>query len=226
MTGSVRNSLKLKSSQSRRALRCLATFPFCSRCKRTAHTTTHKQTRNRKEKGNMNLETLKELYVNELRDLYNAENQLIKALPKMAKGASSDELKEAFGKHLEQTKGHMQRLEQVFEELGEKPKGKTCQAMKGLIEEGSEVLKADGEDSVLDAAIIVAAQKVEHYEIASYGSVRTFAQLLGQDKSAELLQQTLDEESEANELLNKLAEDIVNPEALMEPELASASSAR
>jgi ferritin-like metal-binding protein YciE len=178
------------------------------------------------KKGNMNLETLKDLYVEELRDLYNAENQLIKALPKMAKGASSDELKEAFEKHLEQTKGHVQRLEQVFEELGEKTKGKTCQAMKGLIEEGSEVLKADGEDSVLDAAIIVAAQKVEHYEIASYGSVRTFAQLLGQDKSAELLQQTLDEESEANELLNKLAEDIVNPEALMEPELASASSAR
>jgi len=174
----------------------------------------------------MNLETLKELYVNELRDLYNAENQLLKALPKMAKGASSDELKEAFEKHLEQTQGHVQRLEEVFEELGEKTTGKTCKAMKGLIEEGSEVLKADGEDSVLDAAIIVAAQKVEHYEIASYGSVRTFAQLLGQDKSAELLQQTLDEESEANELLNKLAEDIVNPEALMEPELASASSTR
>jgi ferritin-like metal-binding protein YciE len=173
--------------------------------------------------GIMNLETLKELYVNELRDLYNAEGQLVKALPKMAKAASSDELKEAFEKHLEQTKGHVQRLEEVFEEIDETPKGKTCQAMKGLIEEGSEMLKADGEDSVIDAGIIVAAQKVEHYEIASYGSVRTFAQLLGQDKSAELLQQTLDEESEANELLNKLAEDIVNPEALMEPELASTS---
>jgi len=197
-----------------------------AQAKRTALTTTRNQTRNRKAKGNMNLETLKELYVNELRDLYNAENQLIKALPKMAKGASSDELKDAFEKHLEQTKGHVQRLEEVFEELGEKTKGKTCQAMKGLIEEGSEVLKANGDDSVIDAGIIVAAQKVEHYEIASYGSVRTFAQLLGQDKSAELLQQTLDEESEANELLNKLAEDIVNPEALMEPELASASSAR
>jgi ferritin-like metal-binding protein YciE len=186
------------------------------------------QTRKRKGKkrGIMNLETLKELYVNELRDLYNAENQLVKALPKMAKGASSDELKEAFEKHLEQTKGHVQRLEEVFEELGEKTKGKTCQAMKGLIEEGSEVLKADGDDSVIDAGIIVAAQKVEHYEIAGYGSVRTFAQLLGQDNSAELLQQTLDEESEANELLNKLAEDIVNPEALMEPEMASASSDR
>jgi|Kansoi200Nextera_1026148.scaffolds.fasta_scaffold00741_1 ferritin-like metal-binding protein YciE len=171
----------------------------------------------------MNLETLKELYVNELRDLYNAENQLVKALPKMAKGASSDELKEAFEKHLEQTKGHVQRLEEVFEELGEKTKGKTCQAMKGLIEEGSEVLKADGEDSVIDAGIIAAAQKVEHYEIAGYGSVRTFAQMLGQDKSAELLQETLDEESDANELLNKLAEEIVNREALMEPEMASAN---
>ena len=144
----------------------------------------------------------------------------------LAKAASSDELRTGFEEHLEQTKGHVQRLEEVFEELGEKTKGKTCQAMKGLIEEGSEVLKADGEDSVIDAAIIVAAQKVEHYEIAGYGSVRTFAQLLGQDKSAELLQQTLDEESEANELLNKLAEDIVNPEALMEPEMASASSDR
>src|SRR6266513_876215 len=174
----------------------------------------------------MNLETLKELYVNELRDLYNAEGQLVKALPKMAKAASSDELKEAFGQHLEQTKGHVERLEEVYQEIGETPKGKTCKAMKGLIEEGSEILKEDGEESVIDAGIIVAAQKVEHYEIASYGSVRTFAQLLGKDKSADLLQATLDEESEANELLNKLAEDIVNPEALMEPELVGASSER
>src|SRR5437773_5716653 len=174
----------------------------------------------------MKLDTLKTLYIEELRDLYNAESQLLKALPKMAKAASSEELKEAFEKHLEQTKGHVERLEQVFEGLREKPKGKTCRAMKGLIEEGSEILKEDGDDSVIDAGIIVAAQKVEHYEIAGYGSVRTFAQLLGQDKSAELLQQTLDEESEANELLNKLAEDIVNPEALMEPEMASVSSDR
>jgi ferritin-like metal-binding protein YciE len=189
-------------------------------------TTELKPEKEREKRGIMNLDTLKELYVNELRDLYNAEGQLVKALPKMAKAVSSDELKEAFEKHLEQTKGHIERLEEVFEEIGEKAKGKTCQAMKGLIEEGSEVVKADGEDSVLDAAIIVAAQKVEHYEIAGYGSVRTFAQLLGQDQSAELLQQTLDEESETNELLNKLAEDIVNPEALMEPEMASASSGR
>ena len=174
----------------------------------------------------MNLDTLKELYVNELRDLYNAENQLVKALPKMAKGASSDELKEAFEKHLEQTKAHVERLEEVFEELGEKTKGKTCEAMKGLIEEGSEVLKADGEDSVIDAGIIVAAQKVEHYEIASYGSVRTFANLLGQKEAARLLQATLDEESEANELLNELAEGVVNTDALRETEAATAGSHR
>jgi ferritin-like metal-binding protein YciE len=174
----------------------------------------------------MKLDTLKTLYVNELRDLYNAENQLLKALPKMAKGATSEELQDAFEKHLEQTRTHVERLEEVFEELGEKPKGKTCKAMKGLIDEGSEILKENGEESVIDAGIIVAAQKVEHYEIASYGSVRTFAQLLGKDMSAELLQTTLEEESETNELLNKLAEDIVNPEALMEPEMAGASSER
>jgi ferritin-like metal-binding protein YciE len=174
----------------------------------------------------MKLDTLQKLYTDELRDLYNAENQLVKALPKMAKAASSDDLKDAFEKHLEQTKGHVERLEQVFEELGEKPKGKTCRAMKGLIEEGSEILKEDGEDSVIDAGIIVAAQKVEHYEIAGYGSVRTFAHLLGQNKAAELLQTTLDEEAETNQLLNRLAEGIVNPEALMETELAVAGSNR
>jgi len=174
----------------------------------------------------MKLDTLKTLYIDELRDLYNAENQLLKALPKMAKGASSGDLKDAFEKHLEQTKSHVERLEEVFQDIGETPKGKTCKAMKGLIEEGSEILKEDGEESVIDAGIIVAAQKVEHYEIASYGSVRTFAQLLGKDRSAELLQTTLDEESETNETLNQLAEGIVNPEALMEPELAGASSDR
>jgi ferritin-like metal-binding protein YciE len=174
----------------------------------------------------MKLDTLQKLYTNELRDLYHAENQLLKALPKMAKAASSQELKDAFEKHLEQTKTHVERLEQVFEELDEKPKGKTCHGMKGLIEEGSEILNEDGDDSVLDAGIIVAAQKVEHYEIAAYGSVRTFAHLLGKDKSAEVLQTTLDEESETNEILNKLAESVVNPEALMETELAGASSNR
>jgi ferritin-like metal-binding protein YciE len=174
----------------------------------------------------MKLDTLQKLYTDELRDLYNAENQLLKALPKMAKAASSEDLKEAFEKHLEQTKGHVERLEQVFEELDEKPKGKTCRAMKGLIEEGSEILEQDGEESVRDAGIIVAAQKVEHYEIAGYGSARTFAHLLGQNKAADLLQTTLDEESETNEILNKLAESVVNPEVLMETKSAGASSGR
>jgi ferritin-like metal-binding protein YciE len=171
----------------------------------------------------MKLDTLQKLYIDELRDLYNAENQLLKALPKMAKGASSEELKNAFENHLRQTETHVERLEQVFEQLDQTAKGKTCRAMKGLIQEGSEILKEEGDPSVLDAGIIVAAQKVEHYEIAGYGSVRTFAEVLGQNKAAELLQTTLDEESEANELLNGLAETIVNPEALMEGELTAAS---
>jgi ferritin-like metal-binding protein YciE len=174
----------------------------------------------------MKLDTLQKLYTNELRDLYNAEHQLLKALPKMAKAASSEELMNAFEKHLEQTKSHVERLEKVFEDLDEKPKGKTCRAMKGLIEEGSEILQQDGDESILDAGIIVAAQKVEHYEIAGYGSVRTFAHLLGQNRAAELLQTTLDEESETNELLNRLAERTINPEALREAELTGAGSSQ
>ena len=174
----------------------------------------------------MKLDTLQKLYTEELRDLYNAENQLLKALPKMAKAASSEELKGAFEKHLEQTKGHVERLEQVFKELDESPKGKTCRAMKGLIQEGSELLEQDGDESVRDAGIIVAAQKVEHYEIAGYGSARTFAHLLGRNKAAELLQSTLDEESETDELLTRLAESVINPEAVRDSELAGASSER
>ena len=161
------------------------------------------------------MESLEKLYINELRDLYSAENQLLKALPKMAKGASSDELKEAFENHLAETETHVERLERIFKGLEENPKGKTCHAMKGLIEEGSEILEEEGEDSVLDAGIIVAAQKVEHYEMAGYGSVRAFAQLLGQEEAAQLLQTTLDEESKANELLNQIAETTVNAEAVM-----------
>jgi ferritin-like metal-binding protein YciE len=172
----------------------------------------------------MSLDTLEKLYISELRDLYSAENQLLKALPKMAKGASSPELKDAFEKHLEQTKGHVERLEELFEQRDESPKGKPCKAMKGLIEEGSEILKEEGEDSVLDAGMIVAAQKVEHYEIASYGSVRTFANLLGKEDEAELLQATLDEERETNEILNQLAETVVNPEAVTETELVETGS--
>jgi ferritin-like metal-binding protein YciE len=181
---------------------------------------------NKERKGIMKLDSVEKLYVNELRDLYNAENQLLKALPKMAKGASSKDLKAAFEKHLQQTQKHVERLEQIFEDLDQSPKGKTCHGMKGLIEEGSEILDEDGEDLVLDAGIIVAAQKVEHYEIASYGSVRSFAELLQRTTDAKLLQTTLDEESETNELLNELAEDIINPEALTEGQLAGAGSDR
>jgi ferritin-like metal-binding protein YciE len=162
----------------------------------------------------MKLDTLKKLYVEELRDVYSAENQLLKALPKMAKGASSDELKQAFETHLEQTKGHVERLEEIFEALDEKPSGKTCKAMQGLIEEGSEMLEEEGEESVLDAGLIGAAQRVEHYEIAAYGTLRAFAKLLGEEDAAELLQETLDEEGETDKLLTGLAEEIVNPKAL------------
>lgn len=149
---------------------------------------------------------LRELYIDELRDLYSAENQLVKALPKMAKGADSDELRQGFEEHLEQTKGHVQRLEQVFEALGESPKGKKCKGMEGLIEEGSEVLEEDYEGNILDAALIGAAQRVEHYEIAGYGTVRAMAEKLGEDEQASLLTETLDEEKETDQKLTELAE--------------------
>ena len=177
----------------------------------------------------MKLNSLKKLYLEELRDLYSAETQLVKALPKMAKGASSDELKEAFESHLEQTKEHVERLTEIFDHLEEKPTGKTCKAMKGLIEEGSELLEEEGEESVIDAGLIAAAQRVEHYEIAGYGTVRTFANLLGEEEAAELLQQTLDEEGETDKQLSELAEGIVNEKALSEDEekeVATASSRR
>ena len=157
-------------------------------------------------------EGLKELYVDELRDLYNAENQLVKALPKMAKAASSEELREGFQEHLEQTKGHVQRLEQIFKMLNETPKGKKCKGMEGLVEEGSELMKEDLEDALLDAALIGAAQRVEHYEIAAYGTVRAFAEELGESQHASLLAETLEEEKETDEKLTELAKQI-NAEA-------------
>jgi ferritin-like metal-binding protein YciE len=166
----------------------------------------------------MSMNSLKDLYIDELKDLYNAESQLVKALPKMAKKASAPELKEAFQDHLEETKGHVQRLEQIFEELDEKPTGKTCKAMKGLVEEGEEVIEEDGNEAVLDAALIGAAQRVEHYEIAGYGVVRTFASILGEDDAAELLQETLDEEGEADKKLTAIAEEDINFEAASEEE--------
>ena len=161
----------------------------------------------------MSMESLMDLYIDELKDLYNAENQLLKALPRMAKKAASPDLKAAFEEHLGQTEGQVNRLEKIFKRLGEKPTGKTCKAMKGLVEEGKEIIEEDGEESVLDAALIGAAQKVEHYEIAGYGTARTFASMLGEEDAVELLQQTLDEEGETNKKLTTLAESFVNPEA-------------
>ena len=156
----------------------------------------------------MKTETLQDLYVEQLRDVYDAENQLIKALPRMAEGAASEDLREAFEEHLEQTRTHAQRLEQIFEKLGEKAKGEKCKGMEGLVKEGSEALGEDMNESVKDAAIIGAAQKVEHYEIAAYGTLATFAKLLGEDEAGELLQQTLQEEKETDQKLTQLAEDI------------------
>jgi ferritin-like metal-binding protein YciE len=161
----------------------------------------------------MKLESLEDLFVDELKDLYNAENQLIKALPKMAKAASSDELRSAFQEHLEQTKEHVNRLEKVFKELNCSPKGKKCRAMEGLIEEGSERLDGDSDGAVKDAALIAAAQRVEHYEIAGYGCVRTYAEQLGHTEAANLLQQTLEEEGAADKKLTHLAEGIINQQA-------------
>jgi len=160
---------------------------------------------------------LRELYMDELKDLYNAENQLVKALPKMAKAATSDELRSGFEEHLEQTKGHVQRLEQIFEMLGESPKGKKCKGMEGLVEEGSEMIDEDFEGSVKDAGLIGAAQRVEHYEIAGYGTVKAFAQTLGENEHVELLEQTLQEEKDTDEKLTQLAAQI-NSQATSEAE--------
>ena len=153
-------------------------------------------------------EGLKELYVYELKDLYSAESQLVKALPKLAKAAASEELRAGFEEHLEQTKGHVQRLEQIFEMLDESPKGKKCKGMEGLVEEGSEIMEEDFEDALLDAALIGAAQRVEHYEIAAYGTVRAFAEELGESEHASLLAKTLEEEKETDEKLTELAKQI------------------
>jgi ferritin-like metal-binding protein YciE len=161
----------------------------------------------------MKMKTLQDLYVSELKDLYSAENQLLKALPKMAKAAAAPELKEAFENHLEETRGQVERLDQIFEELEVSPKGKKCKAMEGLIEEGSEMIKEDAEPAVKDAGLIAAGQRVEHYEMAGYGTVRTFAELLGFDNAAKLLQETLDEERATDEKLSELANSVINVEA-------------
>jgi ferritin-like metal-binding protein YciE len=164
---------------------------------------------------------LMELFVDELKDLYSAESQLIKALPKMAKAATSENLRAGFEHHLEQTKEHARRIEEICTELGEKPTGKKCGGMEGLIGEGKEMMEEfDGD--VLDAALISAAQRVEHYEIAGYGTVRTYAELLGNDRAVELLEETLTEEKETDQKLTELAVTInveaINPEGSDEEE--------
>ncbi|MGE5179888.1 MAG: ferritin-like domain-containing protein [Bacteroidota bacterium] len=161
----------------------------------------------------MQVDSLEQLYVEQLRDIYDAENQLVRALPKMAKAATSPELRRAFEDHLEKTRGHVRRLEEVFRTLGHPAKGKSCKAMIGLVEEGEEIVKMDGEPTVRDAGLIAAAQKVEHYEIASYGTLRTFAEFRGDRQASQLLQETLDEEYEADKTLTQVAESSINVQA-------------
>ncbi len=165
----------------------------------------------------MKMTTLRELYVEELKDIYNAENQLLKALPLMAKAASSEELQAAFKDHIKQTTTHVERLQTIFKALNETPTGKKCKGMEGVIAEGSEMIAEDADPEVKDAGLISAAQRAEHYEMAAYGCVRTYARLLGEDEAAELLQTTLDEEGDCDELLTKLSESI-NLEAVGDEE--------
>ncbi len=160
----------------------------------------------------MEHKALMELFVDELKDIYSAENQLIKALPKMAKAATSEDLRAGFEHHLEQTKEHARRIEEICTELGEKPTGKKCGGMEGLIGEGKEMME-EFEGDLLDAALISAAQRVEHYEIAAYGTVRTYAELLAQDRAVELLEETLEEEKETDQKLTELAA-AINVEAV------------
>jgi ferritin-like metal-binding protein YciE len=160
------------------------------------------------------LDNLQKLYIEELKDLYSAENQIIEALPHMIAVTSRTELKQAFEMHLNETRYQAQRLEQIFEMLGESPSGKTCKGMQGILKEGSEMMMQNADDAVRDAGLISAAQRVEHYEMAGYGTVRTYAKLLGRDQEEQLLQQTLDEEGDANKKLTNLAEGIVNREAV------------
>lgn len=159
------------------------------------------------------LNSFDDLFVDQLQDLYDAEQRLTKALPKMAEAAHNASLKSAFQEHFRQTENHVRRLEQVFSQLGKSPQAKTCDAMKGLIAEGEEAISAKGDPDVKDAALIAAAQRVEHYEIAGYGCVRTFAQRLGHPQAARLLQETLDEEAATDKKLTGLAERSINPRA-------------
>lgn len=161
----------------------------------------------------MKLDSFDDLFVEQLEDLYDAEKRIVNALPKMATAAHNSGLKSAFQDHLRQTQGHVSRLEQVFRQLGKSASSKTCEAMKGLITEGDEVVTASGDPDVKDSALIAAAQRVEHYEIAAYGTARTFAERLGRRDAAQLLQETLDEEAATDRKLTSLAEQSVNPRA-------------
>jgi ferritin-like metal-binding protein YciE len=161
----------------------------------------------------MKLKSLHDLYVHELRDLYNGENEIIKALPKMAKAANAPELRSALEEHLQISRGQVERLDRIFQRLDESPKGVTCKGIKGIIDEGEDVMDMDAPEMVSDAALIGAAQRVEHYEIAAYGTARTYAQRLGYDEDARLLQDTLNEEGEADKKLTGIAESRINVEA-------------
>lgn len=161
----------------------------------------------------MSLDSLEKLFVEEVRDIYNGEKQLLRALPRMAKAAESAELSQAFTKHLKETEGHVQRLEKILRDLGQAVRGKQCKGMEGLIEEGKEKLEEEGEGAVVDAALIASAQKVEHYEIATYGCLRTYAQLLGYNQAVKLLEQTLAEEEAADKKLTQLGEGGINEAA-------------
>jgi ferritin-like metal-binding protein YciE len=161
-------------------------------------------------------DSLQDIYVEQLKDLYSAEQQILKALPKMAKGASNKQLASGFQEHEVQTRTHVERLEKIFTDMGEKPGGKKCKGMEGLLEEGDEVLEEHEKSEARDAALIAAAQRVEHYEIAGYGTVRTMANILGLSNHAQLLQMTLDEEGTTDKKLTTLAETVVNVEAVSE----------
>ena len=163
----------------------------------------------------MKLESLKDLYLEQLKDLYSAETQLVDALPKMAEAANAADLRQAFNDHLRQTEEHVRRLERIFQDLQASPKGNDCEGMEGLVKEGKEMLKMKGDPSVLDAGLIAAAQRVEHYEIAGYGTVCSFAEQLGKSEHASLLKRTLQEEKETDLRLTALAESHVNQEAVV-----------
>ena len=161
----------------------------------------------------MAMNSLRDLYVEQLRDLYSAENQILKALPQMAEKSSHPELKAGFEEHRVQTEEQVRRLERIFDELGEKPSGHHCKGMEGLLKEGQEMIKEKGDSDVLDAGLIAAAQRVEHYEIAGYGCVRTYARLLGLTAHADILQTTLDEEGQTDHRLTDMAERVINVDA-------------